>query len=356
MKKYSIIVLIVIEAAMVLGCYTNYKTIINNEIDGYFIVRVSQNSRDDVSGELIDIHNLLKVFSIETGEVLYYDLDNALGLHKIINAPAGVNNGEKISQMYFTPDRKCIAFRVYGTDRLGITLSKDIYKIIKLNLQTGETETFLFPEYCEPISMPDEKTWLYIDYSLERSEGKIFYKLGDMVSGTSRTIYTISDITAPKNPPHNFIAFYDLEYKALVFHNYYLLNDDNAYIYFEDDEKLEMSKYTPYWKMSMYGSNVMMGTKEKNWYCFNLGTREYDKIPFRASVIYPISENLYYFRDFMKPFGKSPRSMDYFRLGLYDTERNQVAARWFDNRTSYDPHVTEYVPQINISEKYRFNP
>jgi hypothetical protein len=335
MKKY-IILLIVIEVGMTLGCYTNYKTIINNELDGYFIVKVNQDN----------IHNLLKVFSIKTGEVLYYDLDNVLGLHKAIN-------GEKISQMYFTPDRKFIAFRVYGTDRLGISPSKDMYKIIKLNLQTGETETILFPEYCEPVSMPDEKTWLYIDYSLERSEGKIFYKLWDMESGASRTIYTINDITAPKNPPHNFIAFYDLEYKTLIFHDYYLLNDDNAYLYFEDDEKLEMSKYTPYWKMSMYGSNVMIGTKEKNWYCFNLGTREYHKIPFRASVIYPVSENLYYFRDFMKPFGKSPRSMDYFRLGLYDTERKQVAARWFDSRTSYDPHVPEYVPQINISEMSR---
>jgi hypothetical protein len=353
MKKYFIL-LIVIEVGMSLGCYTNYKTMINDEVDGYFMVRVSQNS-EDFAGKLMDIHSLLKVFSIKTGEVVYYDLDNALGLHKIINASAGVNNGEKISRMYFTPDRKCIAFRVYGTDRLGITLSRDIYKIIMLDLPTGETETILFPEYCEPVSMPNEKTWLYIDYSLERSEGKILYKLWDLESGAERTIYTINDITAPKNPPHNFTAFYDLEYKALVFHNYYLLNDDNAYIYFEDDEKLEICKYIPYWRMSMNGSNVMIGTKEKDWYCFNLGTREYHKIPFQASVIYPVSENLYYFRDFMKPFGKSPRSMDYFRLGLYDTERNQVAARWFDNRTSYDPHAPEYVPQINIAEKYRFN-
>jgi hypothetical protein len=342
---------------MLSGCYMNYKTLTNDKIDSYFIVTKKQYSKDD-TGKTVDIYNMLEVFSIKTGEIAYYNLDKVLGLYHIFNTSTGVNNGEEISQIYFTPNRHFVAFRIYGTDNLGKEYSNSLnrFKIIQLNLQSGKMKTILFPEYCEPISMPDEKTWLFIDYALERSERKVFYKLWDIDSGMSRIVYTINDITAPKALPHNFHAFYDLQYKVLVFLNHYL-NDSHVYIYSEDKEELEISKYSPYWKMYMYDSKVIIGTKEREWYSYDLSKGEYKEIPFKSSVIYPVSENLYYFKDFMKPVfnGKGLDSTNYFRLGLYDIEKKQVVARWFDNRTSYDPYVPEYVPQINISEQYKIN-
>jgi hypothetical protein len=343
------------------GCKGNYKTqedyktLINNNIDGYFFLRETIYLKDSTN-KINDIKNSLKVFSIKTGEVIYYDLALVLGLRQVFDANAGVNKGEAISRMYFTPDRKFMAFRIFGVDEAGNEYSNrsNKFKTIQLDLQTGQIQTVLFPEYCEPVSMPDEKTWLYIDYSLEKSKGKITYKIFDTDFGVSRAIYTINDITKSKTVPHNFSAFYDLQNKVLAFINYYL-NDDYIYFYFEETDETERSEYKPYWQIQMHNHNLIIGLKDREWYTYDLKNRQYEKIPFNASVIYPVSNNIFFFKDFMKPvFNRiGLDSSNYFRLGLYDIEKEEVVARWFDNSTSYDPYVPEYLPVINISEEYR---
>jgi len=363
MKK-MVFLLYVIGVAMFLECSTHkeYKTMTNNEIDGYFIVRYRIPYLDDTGTRTLLRDGVLKVFTIGTGEVEYYDLYKVLGLYYNFDAAHNVNTGEKISRLFFTPDRNYIAFSIYGTDSNGIRHPRNQFKTVQLNLKTGETQVVLLPEYCEPLSMPDEKTWLYLDYTLEKSEGKVFYKLWDMDTSMSRTIYTIADITKSESTPHNFNDFYDLQNRVLIFKNYYL-DERNVYFYFEDEEKLELCRFEPLWNISMYNSNVIIKANEEkgkkkigSWYAYNLGTREYIEFPFKSSVIYPIAENLFFFKEFMPVRnGLFLESTHYFKLGIYDSEKSQVVARWFDNRTSYDPHVPEFVPQINIPEQYKID-